>query len=392
MRTHLFLNTRGSRRGFTLVEIGIAVLVIGILVALASVVYLKTIAKSEDSEALVNLAAIKRAEVNKQAEAGTFVNASDTSEVNEKLDSGEIQEKIFRYKVVNATKEDFVAIAERITDGSKITTKDKPIEIAMYADGSLSYTYPSSTVTSGSGYGLGGTSYAGTAYGGGGGSGSGGFGVPGGFSGGGVSGGAGGGSGGGLAGSSGGTGFGTISGGGASVVDVSVQVVDPALSGALSALKTSTLGETLYDLIYGKSISVIYEAMGGGVLAYWSLSENKIAINSLLRDWTNEALAAEIAHEATHADYTYNGDKWVAETLERHSELSEGDLHIVTYPYYSLDQEYMANYQQVDVWKALKGTQSNLVLDEKEVRIDQGEDFTKAYLRTIPSYAGLPEY
>jgi hypothetical protein len=64
----------------------------------------------------------------------------------------------------------------------------------------------------------------------------------------------------------------------------------------------------------------------------------------------------------------------------------------MTYPWYSLDQEFMANYEQVAVWKELQGSQTNDILDEKEARMDQGEEFVKAYLRTIPSYAGLPEY
>jgi len=195
--------------GFTLIEIVVIVIVVGILVTLAAISYIRVISKSEDAEAIVNLAAIRKSEMGQHDRSGEFVNATDTQDVNEKLPDSEVQENIFRYKVVNATKESFVAIAERIKGNE---SEEKPIEIAMYPDGGLSYTYSSGSVYSGSGSGGGGSVTGGGGYGGGGGGGGGDFG--GGSGGGGGGGGGGGsGSGGGSGGSSGGSGD---SGGGAS--------------------------------------------------------------------------------------------------------------------------------------------------------------------------------
>ncbi len=110
-----------SRRGFTFLEIIIAIIVIAILLTLGFVIYTKFIAKSEDSEALSNLGAIRTAELAKRDKTGTFVNAVDTQDVSEKLSPTNVEENIFRYKVINATKETFAAIAESIVLRVKAT-------------------------------------------------------------------------------------------------------------------------------------------------------------------------------------------------------------------------------------------------------------------------------
>ncbi|MEK7849820.1 MAG: hypothetical protein AAB213_03250 [Candidatus Omnitrophota bacterium] len=185
---------RRHTKGFTLIEIAGIIIIISILVALACASYFKVISKSEDTEALTNLAAIRKAELSKYDESGAFVNASDTKDINDKLPSPEIQDKTFRYKIVNATAENFTAIAERIKGGAEY----KPIEIAMYADGSLSQTYaPQGGTASGAGGG-----YIGGSGGGGGSAGGGGFGTGSG----GASGGSSGSGSGGSSGGSGGTG------------------------------------------------------------------------------------------------------------------------------------------------------------------------------------------
>ncbi|HAJ56471.1 MAG TPA: hypothetical protein DCL35_01735 [Candidatus Omnitrophica bacterium] len=386
--------------GFTLIEISIAVVVVAILVAFASVYYFKVIGKSEDSEALANLAAIKKAEFTKQAEVGTFVNASDTADVNEKLDSVEVQEKIFRYKVVNATQEDFVAVAERILGAGSVTTKDKPIEIALYADGGLSYTY--SSAGSGSGYGSGGYGYSG-GPGGAGGSGSlgGGAGVTGGSFG----GGAGSGSGSGSGGSSGGDSGGESGGGsGGSGGGGSQPVIAADLVSALDLLESSDAGGYFGDLIEEKGISVIYDdfsqyPVSSTVLAFWwGTIRNTIYVNQELKGtflgvtWSEAAIAAIIGHEAVHADYEYYPDKWIDITLENHPELTVDDLHITADPGNSIDQEYNAFANEILIWKELKGTESNIYIDYDEDLYDQGEDYLKADLRTRDSYATLSEY
>ena len=182
---------RRHTKGFTLIEIAGIIIIISILVVLACAAYLKAVSKSEDTEALVNLAAIRKAELSKHDESGAFVNATDTEDINDKLPSPEIQDKTFRYKVVNATAENFTAIAERIKEGAEY----KPIEIAMYADGGLSQTYApqGGAAGAGGGYTPGSGGYSGGS------GGSGGFGIGSGGS-------SGGGSGSGIGGPSGGSG------------------------------------------------------------------------------------------------------------------------------------------------------------------------------------------
>ena len=158
-----------DKRGFTLLEIVIIVVVVAILLSVAIVSYIRVISKSEDTEAVNNLEAIRASETAQHAKAGTFVNATNTQEINEKLSGIEIQDKTFRYKVINATLNDFVALAERVKPD---TAGEKPIVISMYADGTVAYTY------SGIGYGGdgSGSSGGGASGGGGGGGGAGGSG------------------------------------------------------------------------------------------------------------------------------------------------------------------------------------------------------------------------
>jgi hypothetical protein len=99
-----------------------------------------------------------------------------------------------------------------------------------------------------------------------------------------------------------------------------------------------------------------------------------------------------LAHEATHADYSYNPEKWVDLTLERHPELTASDLHIMTSPWNSIDQEYNANIAEVGLWNEKKGSQTDIVLDYKASKMDEGESAYKTWLKEIPAYASLPAY
>lgn len=220
---------------------------------------------------------------------------------------------------------------------------------------------------------------------------------PGGDESGGSSGGSGGtgGSGGGTGGGSGGGGSGgDSSGGGTGGTDKKTPVIDGAsLDNALESLKTYDAGIEFYNLIESKNISIIYEDMtDSGWWGYWYSPDNKIAINSSLSGSSASLLASIIAHESTHADYAYNPQKWIDSTLGRHTELVLDDLHINTYPYYSLDEEYMAFYETSVAWESLKERETNSYMDSIVSLIAAGEDFTKAYLRSIPDYADLLDY
>jgi Tfp pilus assembly protein PilE len=62
-----------SREGFTVLEIAIIVVVVAILASLAVVAYFRVTSKAENTEALNNLAAVRKAQVSELAETGTYV-------------------------------------------------------------------------------------------------------------------------------------------------------------------------------------------------------------------------------------------------------------------------------------------------------------------------------
>jgi len=113
-----------SLAGFTVLEITIIVVVVAILASLAVVAYFRVTSKAENTEALNNLAAVRKAQVSEFAETGSYVNATDTAEINRLLPEADIQDKNFTYKVVNATAEDFAAVAERVGEDA---TGEKPL-------------------------------------------------------------------------------------------------------------------------------------------------------------------------------------------------------------------------------------------------------------------------
>jgi Tfp pilus assembly protein PilE len=380
---------RSDLRGFTLLEIVGIVIIITILATLALVSYIKFISKAQNTEALTNLGAIRTAQLAQHDESGTFVNATDTQDVKDKLPAAEVQEKDFKYKVVEATSEEFKAVAEPTQPDP---TKQKPIEIAMYSDGSVTYKYPDGGTT---GAGTGGSGLGGSGGGGGGGGAGGGVGFGGGFGG-------GGGAGGGGLGGGGGTGGGT--GGGFGLANtVPPQTIDGDLTTAVNLLKGTQSAGNLYDLIFSKSISVVfsdlfYDPISGSVtIGQWMSGLNAIQINSVMISsfhWTSEMLATTIGHEATHADYTYNPDIWTSTTIERHPELAGHPelLHITQPPLDSVDQEYNANVAEVGLWKEIKGGQTDPILDFKQAKMSEGEASYKAYLQSIPAYAVLPDF
>jgi|GEM_PF-1672016 len=102
-----------KRAGFTLHEILIAVLVLAVLAGLALPIYWRTVRRSENAEALVNMEAIRKAELAHRHAHPAYANADSTGRINELFGLG-IQEHLFRYKIVDATDSDFRIIAERL--------------------------------------------------------------------------------------------------------------------------------------------------------------------------------------------------------------------------------------------------------------------------------------
>lgn len=267
LRRKLFKKSGSS--GFTLIEIVIVVIAVAILVALAIAYYYKTIAKSENTEALINLRAIREAELAAKSQSGSFFNASNTSEINEKLALADIQDKTFTYKVVNATAENFVAIAERVKkDLESISEKDL-IVIAMASTGDVSYGTGSLTGSIGVvGGGFGGTIIGDSSGGGG----SIGGGAGGGAGGAGGSGGSSGGSTGGTTGDTGGTTGGTGETTGGSSAGVGITSI---FSGTPTAIANDGLVNLSWDLISGAGVYYynIYRSTGNAGGPYEPIME-----------------------------------------------------------------------------------------------------------------------
>lgn len=207
------------------------------------------------------------------------------------------------------------------------------------------------------------------------------------------SGGASGGSGG-TGGSGGGTGGSDGSSGGDEVVP---PIYDSSIDGALEILSKSRIGAEYADLINGKKISVEYEDFSpnpglADVAAYFNPERNIIRVNLILKTISPEqAIAALICHEATHADYWYNPQEWIAKTKAAHPELSDSAISI---PRNSIDQEYNAYRNEVLLWQEVKGGLPDVLLDGLTENYNQGEAYFKTlialvYMETDPL---IPEY
>lgn len=415
---------RKNSAGFTLLEIVIVVIVVAVLLALAAASYYKIIIKSEDSEALVNLKAIRDAEMAHQSASGTYLNATNTTEINSKLSFSEIADKIFTYKVVNATAETFVAIAERLKPD--LNGESKPIILAMYMDGTSAYSSPSvssgaATAGGAGGYLGGGSGGGGSGGGSGGGIGfgsSGGFGGTGGSGGSGVSGGSGSGgyegsgslSGGSSSGTSGGS-----TGGGGSGSGGSVNPIIPSafIDDIVGVLKDAQNGSYFYTLMQEKNVNVTFADLppnvGGQYVPSWWLDfypndpyiANTVYLsNALAAAWTKEEFSSILVHELTHADYSHNTEKWVADTIERLGVARE-DLSWcrdpVTLEYVlgdSIDQEYNAFKQMVLLWREVRGSQRIYALDTllSYYTMDEAYGTDLLYSYVASAYAGYPPY
>lgn len=445
---------RRHTKGFTLIEIAGIIIIISILVVLACAAYFKVISKSEDTEALTNLAAIRKAELSKHDESGAFVNAIDTEDINDKLPSPEIHDKIFRYKVVNATAENFTAIAERIKGGAEY----KPIEIAMYADGGLSQTYaPQGGPASGAGGGY--TPDSGGYSGGSGGSGGGGgFGIG---SGGSSSSGSGSGTGGSSDGSGGtggsGSGGGTVSAfseaptaiGNNSFINLGWTAASNSPSyyniyRSLSSLgsfdliqETWPAGATFYsdlgltnDQTYYYRIDAVYSTGTFSSSSVFSSAPSSTSIYAQKSAAAFEALAVstnglEISGKISLYDVnigfgsgvsgalawyvpffntiTINLEEFeksqsVQASLLAHegthawwsNDMTQGQPERGTSTDNSIDQEYNCFLNSANVWNEIKGSATDPDMDGWASIMALGEAQAKEYIRQV--YAGLPEY
>ncbi len=377
------------------------VVVVAILASLAVVAYFRVTSKAENTEALNNLAAVRKAQVSEFAETGTYVNATDTEEINKLLPDVDIQDKNFTYKVVNATAEDFAAVAKRVGGD---TTGEKPIEIAMYSDGHVDYTYsPGSSYGGGYGGSSGGSSGSGAGASGGGSTG----GLSGGSTGSSSGSSSGGSSGDSSDGSSDGS-SGSDSGGGAGG-----GFAHEPLATIIGLLQGTTNGGYYYNLVNTEGTRLTYENLGSGVLGLyiptWWLDfypsdpyiVNTIYINSILdSSWSSAAIATILVHEAVHADYDHNMDARAQEMADSLG-VDVTELTWLTDPVTgqqvlsdSIQQEYLAFCQEALLWREIRGSETNEELDYVLSLYESDEQWGTdlLYSAVAQAYAGYPIY
>ena len=379
-----------KQKGFTLVELSVIAGIIALLAALTLYSFHRTFQKATTTEAVINVNKIREAEKLHKIETGKFVSANNAAEINAGLDL-KINPKFYEYRVVEISEDDFLVIAKRIGEDIENGAISSSAQlIVMNSSGEFKngienkYINAPLTGTAGTsppyndteaGNSDGTTGTTGTS------GGTSGTSTTGGGSGGGGSGGGGGGGGGG--GSSGDS--------GSSTTDTQ------RITEALSLLQSSTNGAEAYTLIQEKSISIIFDdfskyGITNAAAFWWGISNNKIYINQDQRSAPTAAIAALIAHEATHADYSYNPQTWITFTLQQHPELTQEDIHIDVTPFDSIDQEYQAFTKQVNSWNELKGTSSDMNNDGWAAIFAQGEDYMKTQLRSSYASQSLPEY
>ncbi|HTY44636.1 MAG TPA: type II secretion system protein [Patescibacteria group bacterium] len=390
----------GRPYGFSILELVIVLVILSIGAVVGFGVYKIYIEKARSAEAVIDAGHIRRAEEAYKLEKGTYVAAENTEQLNQLLGM-DLEPKYYEYRVVDVTDDNFLIIAQRIGkdleyDSSLIGT----IVLAMDKSGFVSSSYAppmggTGGIVTGGGGPAGGSGIGGG--GGGPGGGAGGGGAPGG-------------------------------GGGPGVVNYYGSAVPPVYNAdileALNMLKdikvtfaTGDTGAYYYNLIIDRNINVKYGALDNTTVAEWMPGENTIMVNQSLKaepGWPAAAIACSIIHEATHADYDYNPEKWIQRILERwptyqgvaltQALITDPKQAILYYNpatqtyeqkpslYYSITEEYFTNSNEAEAWRELKGSYTQDFEDGKLARFNQGEEAIRAYLRSIPAYAHLPEF
>jgi prepilin-type N-terminal cleavage/methylation domain-containing protein len=114
-----------KKKGFTLLEVLVVIIIIGILAALALPQYMKTIKKARIAEAASNIGSLRGAEIRYYQEKDEIVIGDDFSNLDIE-DPNDIANAYFTYTVVSGTApEDIVIVAtgkdDKITKGVEVT-------------------------------------------------------------------------------------------------------------------------------------------------------------------------------------------------------------------------------------------------------------------------------
>jgi len=111
---------------FTLIELIIILIILGILVSLSIPVFTKTKERVLNREAAVNLRLIRAAEEIYRMEVGWYIACADTSEVNENLDlSLRTIEPNWNYKVDVPNSARFIGKAQRTASDGRVLCLDE---------------------------------------------------------------------------------------------------------------------------------------------------------------------------------------------------------------------------------------------------------------------------
>lgn len=133
---------------------------------------------------------------------------------------------------------------------------------------------------------------------------------------------------------------------------------------ALDELASSIAGRAAATAIQSQGTSVRFGKTDSTAIAHFDPSTNEIVLNEALQDASNPRLAAHLAHEGTHVQWTGRG--------------------------YSLDEEYHAFSAQAAVWNELKGAEVDRQCDWVSAIIALGEMRAKWHIAEL--YPDLPDY
>ncbi|MBF0123613.1 MAG: hypothetical protein HQL21_09495 [Candidatus Omnitrophica bacterium] len=181
-------------------------------------------------------------------------------------------------------------------------------------------------------------------------------------------------------------------------------MVSSKMSAAYQLLRGTASAAYAYDLIDQLNVPLFalteasaevqaeYPAQAGAVFYHTTWSDGTISDAMIVvddrRGYSDQAMAALIAHEATHADYAYNTLAWTELTLLRYPD--------VTPPLSpnSINQEYDCFCNQMKTWEELRGGLTDRNNDAWYSYYEQGESVLKDAIREAYTAAGqlLPDF